>query len=93
MARKKRKTLKAKINGLLKDLEASGYLKRTPAFIHNYQKEYPQFKILEENHELIRRECTNLLSYKDQIIDLKDLGGKNTKAKIHSARLLRLQKL
>ena len=82
----KRKTLKGKINGLLKDLEANGYLKRTPAFIPNYQKDYPQFKVLEDNYETILKECTKLLEFKDQITNLEELGGKKTKGGIHAVK-------
>ena len=86
MAKKKGKSIKGKINRSLKRMERNGWIKRTPAFLYDYEKKYPFFKDLEANHEIIKKEVISLLAYKDQIMSLEEYGGKNTKGGIHAVK-------
>ncbi|MEQ9466212.1 MAG: aspartyl/asparaginyl beta-hydroxylase domain-containing protein [Ekhidna sp.] len=76
----------ARVNGLFKSFERKGWVKRTPAFIYDYHKTYPDFKLLEDNYEEIRKECEGLLSYKDQITNMEGLAGNKTEGGVHSIK-------
>ena len=75
-----------KINNMILNLEQKGWVKRTPGFIHDYEKTYPYFKELEANHAIIEKECRNLLAIKENIPDTRTLGGKDTKGTIHDIK-------
>jgi beta-hydroxylase len=66
--------------------EAKGYFPRAPAFMTDFHKDYPQFKLLEDNYETVRDECKKLLGVKDQIADIEVLGGGYTEGGIHSIK-------
>lgn len=70
-------------NNAFKRLERAGIFKKTPNFIHDYEKDYPKLKILEENYEVIRKECEDILSFKEDIMDIKNLLGDYTSGGIH----------
>lgn len=68
-------------------LERRGWINRTPAFIYDYNKDYPAFKLLEENAEAIKKECLKVLEYKEHITDIGGLDGKNkTKGGVHAIK-------
>ncbi|MEQ9306561.1 MAG: aspartyl/asparaginyl beta-hydroxylase domain-containing protein [Marinoscillum sp.] len=74
-----------KFNSLVGRLEDKGILKRTPGFIHDYEKTYPYFKTLEDNASIIKSECLQLLSVQEKNLPhIEDLGDKRTKGGIHS---------
>lgn len=66
--------------------EEKGHVERTPAFLHDYKDNYPEFLILEENYEMIRQECEALLSRKEDIVDMNGLMGKRTTGGIHAVK-------
>ncbi|MEO9967205.1 MAG: aspartyl/asparaginyl beta-hydroxylase domain-containing protein [Reichenbachiella sp.] len=70
-------------NNAFKKFEKSGFIKKTPNFILDYQKDYPKLKILEDNYEVVRKECEDILAFKDDIMDIKNLLGDYTKGGIH----------
>lgn len=75
-----------RVNGLFKSFEKIGWIKRTPAFIHNYNKDYPFLSVLEDNYEDIRKECEALLSFKDQITNMEGLAGPKTEGGVHAIK-------
>ncbi|MGB0523357.1 MAG: aspartyl/asparaginyl beta-hydroxylase domain-containing protein [Flammeovirgaceae bacterium] len=72
------------INGIYRGFERLGLLKRTPAFLRNYEEEYPYFKELEQNHSIVREECEALLGIKEQLHDVQGMAGTRTVGGIHS---------
>lgn len=80
------KKLLNRINNTFKNLEERGWIRKTPAFIYDYEKKYKYFKPLEENYEVIRNEALGLLDFKDQITDLQTIGGGYTKGGIHTVK-------
>lgn len=72
-----------KTNSFYRWLERINLIKKTPNIIKDYQKDYPHLRILEENYEVIRKECEQLLAKKDQITDVKNLMGNQTAGGIH----------
>lgn len=74
------------VNNFIKWCEKVGITKETGAFLHDYSKDYPEFKILEENYEIIQQECLALLAHKEEITDMDGLGGERTKGGIHAIK-------
>ncbi|MFT7232377.1 MAG: aspartyl/asparaginyl beta-hydroxylase (cupin superfamily) [Cyclobacteriaceae bacterium] len=71
-------------NRYIRKLEERGLIQKSPAFLYDYKKEYPQFSILERNYEVIRKECEMLLQRKEDITDMDGIAGKKTQGGIHS---------
>lgn len=74
------------INKILFNLEQKGWIKKTPAFIYDYEEEYPHFKVLEEHADIIEKECRELLNIKDNIPDLDGLAGEKTKGGVQAIK-------
>ena len=70
-------------NRFIQFLEKKKLIERSTGFHHNYQIKYPFFNELEENHEVVKRECERLLELKDQIHNVQGMGGKKTEGGIH----------
>lgn len=75
--------LAKKINSYLTRLEEINFVKKTPGILHDYEKDYPQFKELEDNYETVRKECEALLAIKEQIHDVQGMAGNDTQGGIH----------
>jgi len=73
-------------NNAFKKLEKAGLVKRTPNIIFDYHKDYPKLKILEDNYQLIRKECERVLTFKEDIMDVKNLLGGYTSGGIHELK-------
>ena len=71
------------VNRSILRLEELGLIKKTPGILFDYSKKYPYFRELEENYEVVQKECRELLSYGDQIHDVQGMGGSRTKGGIH----------
>ena len=80
------KKLLNKVNDSFKRMEERGWIKKTPAFLHDYEKKYRQFKPLEDNWEIIQQEALALLDFKEQITDLSQIGGGYTKGGVHQVK-------
>lgn len=74
-----------KYNDFLIFLEDKGLIKRTPGFIHSYEKKYPYFKELEKNQHIIKEECQTLLKHAGQLHDVEGMAGNKTRGGISSA--------
>ena len=74
------------LNKLIFILEKKGWITQTPAFIYDYQKDYPQFQVLEDHAEIIQKECKELLNIKDNIPDLDGLAGTKTKGGVQAIK-------
>ena len=73
------------VNGAFIKLESTGLIKKTPNYIYDYEKDYPKLRLLEENYEVIRRECESILSFHNEITDMDKLSG-YTAGSIHTAK-------
>ena len=82
----RKRDLKDSVNRVFNWAERRGLYPRTPAFITDYHDDYPALKTLEENYDVIRGECLELLGIKDQLTDIEALGGNYTTGGIHSIR-------
>lgn len=74
------------INGFFVSLEQKGWIRRTSGILRDYEAEYPYFKELEQNHEVIRKECEALLGIQDQLHNMEGLAGKKTVGGVHSIK-------
>jgi beta-hydroxylase len=81
--RAKKKLIKRSIRNLYQRLEDLGLVQRTPGFIRGYHQLYPGLEMLEKNHTVIQEECLALLERKQDLTDIKELGGSYTQAGIH----------
>ena len=77
--------VKGAINRVFTACEDRGSLPRMPAFVTDYT-EYPELEALEEHYPLVRAECLALLDRKDDLTDVKALGGNYTAGGIHTIR-------
>ena len=84
--KEKKALLKKTINSIFTYFEAKGLLPRTPAFDRDYLRTYPALRLLEENYDVIRRECLHLLDFKDKLTDISAMGGRYTQAGIHTIK-------
>jgi aspartyl/asparaginyl beta-hydroxylase (cupin superfamily) len=84
--RKGKKRVKKAVNGLYARCEDAGLLARLPAFVEDYDDDYPELRALETGYADIRSECENLLRFRDQITDMSALGGQYTERGIHTIR-------
>lgn len=81
-----KRDIKDRLTGVFDWAEARGYFRRLPAFQRRaeYLLDYPHLAILEENYETIRKECEQLLTMKERITDVENLGGGYTEGGIHA---------
>lgn len=78
--------IKDAINGVFVRAEARGTFRPAPAYERDYLADYPDFKILEDNHAVIREECEQLLGIKDKMTSMEALGGGYTAGGIHTVQ-------
>ena len=78
--------IKDGINNVFVRAEARGTFRSAPAFETRYAKDYPQFRILEDNYKVIREECEKLLGIKDRMIGMEELGGGYTAGGVHTVQ-------
>ncbi len=84
MTDEEKSKLKDYVNLVFEWAERVGLIVHRPAFWRDYYAEYPQLKILEDNYDIIRRECLELIGMKDRLVDVEALGGGYTKGGIHA---------
>lgn len=75
-----------RVNSLFRKLEKIGLITKTPNFVYDYHKDYPKLKVLEDNFDVVRKECENILSFKKDITDVKNLMGQQTAGGIHTVK-------
>jgi len=73
-------------NRLFNGAEARGLFPRQPAFVHDYHRDYPGLKALEDGAAAVREECLELLGIKERLTDIEALGGNYTTGGIHAIR-------
>ena len=83
--KKGRKRVKKAVNRVYARCEDAGLLPRLPAFDEEYA-DYPELRSVESGYADIRRECEALLAFRDQLTDMKALGGDYTSGGIHTIR-------
>ncbi|MFY0599728.1 MAG: aspartyl/asparaginyl beta-hydroxylase domain-containing protein [Cyclobacteriaceae bacterium] len=74
------------VNDIFLNLEKKGLIKKTSGILREYEKEYPFFKELETNYDIIRKECEALLTIKEQLNDMEGVAGKKTQGGIYIAK-------
>ena len=84
--KKAAKILLERLDRVVEWLESRNYLERTPAFIPDYEGIYPELKSLTDHHDVIQKECLQLLEDKEALMDVKSIGGDHTKKGIHVIR-------
>ncbi len=83
---RRKQGIKDSVNRIFQRAEDRGWYPRLPAFSHDYLKDYPALRLLEEGYSDVRAECLVLLEYKAKLTDVEQLGGSYTRGGIHSAR-------
>jgi aspartyl/asparaginyl beta-hydroxylase (cupin superfamily) len=78
--------IKDAISEVLMHAEERGVFPAAPAYERDYLKDYPHFKILEDNYAVIREECERLLGLKEKMTDMEALGGDYTAGGIHAVQ-------
>jgi aspartyl/asparaginyl beta-hydroxylase (cupin superfamily) len=78
--------IKHTVNNIWHYAEEHQLYKKAPAFDLNYAKDYPAFHILEDNYEVIRQECEQLLKAQKDHIPTLDSLGQYTKSGIHNVK-------
>ena len=85
-SKKKKKLFTKTINEVYTWFEDHGLMRRNPPYIRDYHREYPELKVLEDNHAVVQRECLELLNMKDRLTDVRALGAGYTEGGIHTAK-------
>jgi|GEM_PF-410041 beta-hydroxylase len=85
-SKKKKKLFTKTINEVYTWFEDHGLMRRNPAYIRDYHREYPELKVLEDNYADVRQECLELLNIKDRLTDVRALGAGYTEGGIHTAK-------
>jgi ornithine lipid ester-linked acyl 2-hydroxylase len=83
--KKGRKRVKKAVNRVYARCEDAGLLARLPAFDERYD-DYAELRRVEAGYADIRRECEELLRFRDRLTDMKALGGDYTSGGIHTIR-------
>lgn len=78
-----RKRVKKAVNDVFGRFEDAGMLARLPAFDEQYA-DYPELRACETHYQDIRRECEQLVGWREQITDMSKLGGDYTSGGIHT---------
>ncbi|MGH8597347.1 MAG: aspartyl/asparaginyl beta-hydroxylase domain-containing protein, partial [Gammaproteobacteria bacterium] len=74
------------INDVYRWFEDNGLMRKNPAYIKNYHRDYRGLKELEANHALVQQECLQLLDIKERLTDVRALGAGYTEGGIHTAQ-------
>jgi aspartyl/asparaginyl beta-hydroxylase (cupin superfamily) len=77
--------VKDAINRVYERSQDAGLLERLPALDEEYA-DYPELRVFEQRHPEIRAECEQLLQKREQLTDIKALGGAYTAGGIHTIR-------
>ena len=77
--------VKHAVNRVYARAQEQGLLSRLPAFDEAYE-DYPELRVFEQRYPDIRRECDELLRVREQLTDVKALGGDYTAGGIHTIR-------
>ena len=77
------KNIVERINDVYKSLERRKIIAKTPNYVYDYHGDYPKLKLLEDNYEVIRKECENILTFHNDITYLEELMS-YTKGGIHA---------
>ncbi len=85
-SKRKKKLFTKTINEIYTWFEDHGLMRRNPAYIRNYHREYPELKTLEDNYAIVQQECLELLNIKDRLTDVRALGAGYTEGGIHTAK-------
>jgi ornithine lipid ester-linked acyl 2-hydroxylase len=85
-SKKKKKLFTHTINDFYRWFEDKGLMRRNPAYLRNYHRDYRGLKELEANHADVQRECLALLDIKDRLTDVRALGAGYTEGGIHTAQ-------
>jgi aspartyl/asparaginyl beta-hydroxylase (cupin superfamily) len=85
-SKQKKKLFTKKLNRVFGWFEDKGLIARTPAFMHDYHRQYRGLKELEAGYQAVREECLALLDVKDELTDMTALGAGYTNGGIHKAR-------
>jgi beta-hydroxylase len=72
------------LGDLFAQAEEAGWVERSPAFIHDYHRDYPGLGQLEAGYADVRRECESLMRIRHRLTDVENLAGKYTSGGIHS---------
>jgi beta-hydroxylase len=81
--RQKKLMLKRHLRHGWRWLEEHGLVAKNPALIPNPYRLYPELEILEKNHNLIQKECRELMAFGDHLPHIKVAGGGYTTSGIH----------
>jgi aspartyl/asparaginyl beta-hydroxylase (cupin superfamily) len=84
--KKKKKLFTKTINEIYTWFEDRGLMRKNPAYIRDYHRDYRGLKELEAGHADVQRECLALLSIKDKLTDVQALGAGYTRGGIHTAK-------
>ena len=84
--KRKKKLFTKTINEIYTWFEDHGLMRRNPAYIRDYHREYPELKTLEDNYAIVQQECLELLNIKDRLTDVRALGAGYTDGGIHTAK-------
>jgi ornithine lipid ester-linked acyl 2-hydroxylase len=84
--KRKKKLFTKTINKVYTWFEDHGLMRRNPAYIRDYHREYPELKTLEDNYAVVQQECLELLNIKDRLTDVRALGAGYTDGGIHTAK-------
>jgi len=84
--KKKKKLFTKTINEIYTWFEDHGLMRKNPAYIHDYYRDYPGLQELEAGHADVQRECLALLDIKDKLTNVQDLGAGYTRGGIHTAK-------
>ena len=76
--------IKGRVNRFWIDAERKGWYPRAPAFITDYDDDYPWFREFEKHYDVVREECESLIGIRDQLTDVEALGGGYTEGGIHA---------
>ncbi|MFK7896301.1 MAG: aspartyl/asparaginyl beta-hydroxylase domain-containing protein [Myxococcota bacterium] len=81
--REKKLLLKRRLRHGWRWLEERGLVEKNPAMTKDYLRHYPELALLEENWELIQKECLALMELGDALPHIRRAGGKFTDTGIH----------
>jgi ornithine lipid ester-linked acyl 2-hydroxylase len=85
-SKKKKKLFTKTINEIYEWFEEHGLMRKNPAYIRDYHRDYPGLAELEAHHPEVQRECLALLDIKDRLTDVRSLGAGYTDGGIHLAK-------
>ena len=83
-SRQKRNLVKQTMKNVFFWLEDKRLVRRYPAFVLDYHRDYPGLGLLEDNYPTVRDECMKLLGMKERLTDISAMGGNYTQGGIHA---------